>query len=371
MCVYGNIIKKEIKKENTFNKSDIISTKDALKLEKKDQGLFALGLLANNLNEIGIKTIIDLGGNNNNENKDEATTSLQFISNGLIYRKKYDLYFDFGKKRNEELLKNKYQYEDFKNKLTKKISEFYDVPIDEIIITFPQKGSVHVQLIFQNEEFNNLNVDEFKKKFQSDMEYPELAQIKEIQVDVIMGACKLSKSQLDPRGNRSEGWGVGEQRGNKDYFPPLGWIGIGLKVMDKYEDNVWIGMSNSPGEWCVAYHGVGYGQSSDDVKKITGLIYKGHFKSGSRQVHKDCLDEFHQGQKVGVGVYCTPNINTAEKYAGESLINGKKYKTVLMVRVKPDLIRKCKECENASDYWVVNGTDDEIRPYRILYKCTS
>jgi hypothetical protein len=116
MCVYGNIIKKEIKKENTFNKSDIISTKDALKLEKKDQGLFALGLLANNLNEIGIKTIIDLNNNNNNENKDEATTSLQFISNGLIYRKKYDLFFDFGKKRNEELLKNKYQYEDFKNK---------------------------------------------------------------------------------------------------------------------------------------------------------------------------------------------------------------------------------------------------------------
>ena len=36
---------------------------------------------------------------------------------------------------------------------------------------------------------------------------PELAKIKEIQVDVIMGACKLSKSQLDPRGNRSEGWG--------------------------------------------------------------------------------------------------------------------------------------------------------------------
>ena len=101
MCVYGNIIKKEIKKEKIFNKSNIISTKDALKLEKKDQGLFALGLLANNLNEIGIKTIIDLN-DNNNENKDEATTSLQFISNGLIYRKKYDLYFDFGEKRNEE-----------------------------------------------------------------------------------------------------------------------------------------------------------------------------------------------------------------------------------------------------------------------------
>ena len=36
-----------------------------------------------------------------------------------------------------------------------------------------------------------------------------------------------------------------------------------------------------------------------------------------------------------------------------------------MVRVKPDAIRQC-ECYK--DYWVVNGTTDEIRPYRILYK---
>ena len=58
-------------------------------------------------------------------------------------------------------------------------------------------------------------------------------------------------------------------------------------------------------------------------------------------------------------------MNTAAEYAGESEIKGKKYKTVLMVRVKPDAIRQCK-CY--SDYWVVNGTIDEIRPYRILYR---
>ena len=36
-----------------------------------------------------------------------------------------------------------------------------------------------------------------------------------------------------------------------------------------------------------------------------------------------------------------------------------------MVRVKPEAIRGC---EDSGDYWVVNGTTDEIRPYRILYK---
>ena len=39
-----------------------------------------------------------------------------------------------------------------------------------------------------------------------------------------------------------------------------------------------------------------------------------------------------------------------------------------MLRVKPEAIRCCSEHNFANDYWVVNGTNDEIRPYRILYK---
>ena len=173
---------------------------------------------------------------------------------------------------------------------------------------------------------------------------------------------------LDPRGNRSDGWGVGEMRGNKPYDPPIGWIGIGLKVMDEYDngDNTWIGMNNSEGEWCVAYHGVGRYQESEKVKNITGLIIKGkEFRPGWAQAHKKCQDQYHPGKLVGEGVYCTPTINTAYEYSGVSTINGKDYKTVLMVRVKPDAIRGC---EDSGDYWVVSGTTDEIRPYRILYR---
>jgi hypothetical protein len=62
---------------------------------------------------------------------------------------------------------------------------------------------------------------------------------------------------------------------------------------------------------------------------------------------------------------------TMTQYAGISEINGVKYKTVLMVRVKPSAIRHCDICGDSKapyNYWVVNGTTDEIRPYRILYK---
>ena len=41
------------------------------------------------------------------------------------------------------------------------------------------------------------------------------------------------------------------------------------------------------------------------------------------------------------------------------------YKIGIMTRVKPELIR-CPV--DKQDYWVINGTDNEVRPYRILIK---
>ena len=69
-----------------------------------------------------------------------------------------------------------------------------------------------------------------------------------------MAAYRLNKKLLDHRGNRKEGWGIYEKRGNKNYELPLGWIWIGLNVLDKYDfgNNTWIGMENMEGEWCVA-----------------------------------------------------------------------------------------------------------------------
>ena len=369
MCNYGNIVKKEIETDNKSEEKEYIHTNELKNMnETTDKDLFALNLLAQNLESSGVQTVIEKDQTKSNE--EEALTNLQFVVNGLYYKKKYVLKFDFGEEKNDKLLKEKEEYNNFVNKLKHKLSKDYGVKPEQIIVTCPEKGSFKVQIIFASDEFNQLDTNEFENKFRNEVEYPELKNLKTIHTDVMMGACKLSKTQLDPRGNRSEGWGINENRGNKPYYPPLGWTGIGLKVWDKYENNTWIGMSNNPGEWCVAYHGVGSGQSSDDVKKVTGLIYKGSFRPGGGQAHKYCPDKYHPGHNVGEGVYCTPKIEIANGYAGKSEINGKSYKTVLMVRVKPEAIRNCANCPGANNdnYWVVNGTTDEIRPYRILYK---
>ena len=372
MCIYGAITKKEIKEEKEKHPEKFVETSEALNMENQDEGLFALGLLSQNLENLGIETAIEKNANSNEQDND--STGLQFITNGMTNKKKYDLHFELGEERNEELLNNEGEFEKFKENLKLKLSKDYNLPPEKIIITLPQKGSFHVQVIFQSQDFANLDKNQFINKFKNDPEFKELSNLKDIHEDVIMGAVKLTKNQLDPRGNRNDGWGVGEKRGGKDYDPPIGFNGIGLKVWDKYDngDNTWLGMDNVPGEWCVAYHGVASGQTSDNVKDVTGKIVKSTFKAGGGQAHAGCDDQYHPGKKVGVGVYCTPTIKTAsEQYAGISVINGIQYKTVLMVRVKPSAIRHCDKCGDSRapyNYWVVNGTTDEIRPYRILYK---
>ena len=67
----------------------------------------------------------------------------------------------------------------------------------------------------------------------------------------------LSLDILDPKGDRSEGWGINERRGGEKYIPPLdGWVGIGLKVWDKYENNKWLDYRNNEGEYSIAYYGL-------------------------------------------------------------------------------------------------------------------
>ena len=374
MCIYGNIIKEEIandKNKNDGNK-EFYEPNELNNIIKNDQDLFALNSFSKSLENCGIETVIEKANITQKNNSDESSTSLQFITNGLIYKKKYSLKFDFGEEKNEILLEKGKEYSNFVEKLRKKLSRDYNINPEEIIITYPEKGSFEVQVIFQIGEFNNLNITEFENKFKNEKEFEELKFLKSIHTDVLMGAYKLTKNHLDARGNRNDGWGENEKRGNKPYYPPKGWIGIGLNVMDKYDngDNAWIGMINSPNEWCVAYHGVGRGNSSDKVKNITGEIIKDTFHPGFGQLHKSCPDKYHPGKNVGKGVYCTPRIETAQQFLGCSEINGKKYQTVLMVRVKPSCIRNCDKCSDSKNdnYWVVSGTTDEIRPYRILYK---
>ncbi len=212
-----------------------------------------------------------------------------------------------------------------------------------------------------------MDKNDLLKKFKYD---PELGKLKDLHTDLILSGCSLSKKMFDSRGNNKDGgWGKNETRGGEPYNPPEGWIRYGLNVVGKYDNgnDDWLAFDNRKGEWCIAYHGVAQGQTSNNVKKVVGLIATSNLKKGLGQGYKDYDDCRHKGQKVGEGVYCTPNPNVTieDGYAGIAEVNGERYYMAFMLRVKPDKIRCAKEKE---DYWVLNGTDDEIRPYGILIK---
>ena len=106
---------------------------------------------------------------------------------------------------------------------------------------------------------------------------------------------------------------------------------------------------------------------------INKLLRNG-FIVGRMQIFKDYDDIYHPGKKVGRSVESFHNPKQIDELFSfmkpryEININEKKYISALMIRVKPDKIRCPNGGEEAKESWILNSSDDEIRPYRILLK---
>ena len=332
MITFGTIMKEKILAEKQKNPEKYISEEEIIQNESDEQ-TYALGILSKVLENQGTITVIEKD-NNSEDAKKTAQTSMQFLVNGMSDKIKYDFHFDFGEETNSILLNNEEERKKFHDKLRKKLAKEYNMKEEDIIISCPRHGSYLVTIIFKSEDFKLVKED-LLKKFKNEKD--ELGKLKSIEKGIILDGCILNTNMLDPKGNnRDGGWAeMGEKRGGEDYIPPIGWTGYGLKVNDVYENNIWLGMNNIEGEWCVAYHGVARACSPKDVAKITGKIVKSGFKPSTGGKITFDPDLRHPGKTCGLGVYCSPDINYAEGYAGITEFNGDKYKCVLMLRVNP------------------------------------
>jgi hypothetical protein len=163
---------------------------------------------------------------------------------------------------------------------------------------------------------------------------------------------------------------VGESRGGQPYHAPAGYIRYGLNVAGKFDNgnDLWLGMKNGPGEWCVSYHGT----KPDKVKPIIETP----LKAGAGDVY-------------GCGIYCSPNPAEAAQYTDyitSTTSQGTvKLRYMFMCRVNPRSIHHCTqtpclEARNANytlhftqrhDYWFVNCENQSyqnIRPYGLLVR---
>ena len=168
------------------------------------------------------------------------------------------------------------------------------------------------------------------------------------------------------------------KRGNEDYNPPYGWIGIGLNVSNNYKGNEedsyakWLKESINS-KWAIAYLGFNHeinGNDANDeniisnnnLKYLHDLIKDNEkLKILERKVDFND-DKRHWRKKYNEGIYLHSKIENAEKDAGLINIKDKKYKVLLMARVKIDEISQPKN----ENFWVLGKKF--IRIYRILFK---
>ena len=146
------------------------------------------------------------------------------------------------------------------------------------------------------------------------------------------------------------------ERGGKIYQRPYGWNRIALKVIGKYDDDDWLGnkgmrQGSSDKEWPVSYHGT----SENGGKSIADEGYD--ISKGSRF-------------KYGKGIYSTPSIAVAERYAKTFQHQQEQYKVVLQNRVKEDEnlnIIPANKCRDCGEYWV-QSNETYTRPYGLCFK---
>ena len=278
----------------------------------------------------------------------------------------------------------KYTAEAFVKGLSKKVKEsinhwlediakdFNNYQKDKVINAFEANINLNFLLlankIKKQENQNDENNNNYQTKIDINViDYMQDKQkLEELTNQYLIDECGCDPKYLDSRGNTFFYYQpLNSLRGGEQYNIPVGWIGFGLEVLNRYGNDDWLGNDGRDGEWAVAYHGFGKSYSGNNLKNLIKTIVHDNLRPGGGQACSGSNDKRHPGQLCGRGVYITPNINIAHRYAGFLPLGNKTYNIVIMVRVNTKYIR---EPDTALDYWIVDGNANQLRPYRLLIK---
>jgi hypothetical protein len=248
-----------------------------------------------------------------------------------------------------------------------KLAAIHNVSPSEIVVVGLRQGSIKVSYGLPRDSQELLNLEsQYRQQFgpqylQCDI-HPSFSQL------------NINPDTFDVRWNRDFGQPSqcpqGECRGGQPYNPPAGFIRFGLKVAGRFDygDDTWLGMSNVPGEWCVAYHGTKGGS----VKSIT----ESPLQTGPNNAY-------------GRGIYCSPDPATAAGYTDQITMTTnqgtKQLRYMFMCRVNPRSIHHCTQCPcpeaqspnysvhftTQNGIWFVNCQNQayqHIRPYGLLVR---
>jgi hypothetical protein len=346
----GKIFKKEINYDKNFSKDYFIDISDAV--ESDNFVIKFLGVLGEEYKKYGVNSIIEKQSNDINLSEGVFKVLLSLFS--LL--PKYEI------KINSETLKSNFLSEPknwilFIDDLKEKISEKFSIPYENIYIISYRIDLLEFTIVNLETPFINL------KRYENKLNII-------VNCDTLLESVKLSPSFFENEFNRDiNDWEkLNLKRGGEKYYPPFGWKGLALKVLNKYDsgDNSWLGNEGKEGEWAIAYHGIGKG---NEFKKLINILLY-NLKKGPCQLYssyENIRDD--KMEEVGKGVYLTPDINIAENYANKIQLGERKtnFQFIIMCRVNPNRIRQPKGFTNN---WVINDSYEFLRPYRLLIKET-
>ena len=251
--------------------------------------------------------------------------------------------------------------EGFNRFVKDKVINMFEAIINLKIIILSKGGKHFDNYKVLNDENKKIEIDGNLINYLRDRE-----ELERLAHEYFIKECGCDEKYLDKKGNTIFYYNPEDsRRGGEKYAVPVGWMGFGIEVTERYHDEDWLASDGRPGEWAVAYHGFGCRMQSTQIKSIIKTIIHDNLKPGSGQACAGYEDIRHKGQKCGTGVYVTPDINIAFGYAGFITLGTKSYKLVIMVRVNPSSIRAPS---TQKDYWIVDGKADQLRPYRLLIK---
>ena len=256
----------------------------------------------------------------------------------------------------------------FEISVRERLSKALNIPIEEIVVYQIQKGSIQLIAILPNQLYSNMtqtDKDEQQKNFDNLVRLREkveadfTANMHDLYISTSAKNVRLTQkfnlkpSDFDSRGDISFS-GQELVRGGRKYIQPKqGWVRYGLRVKGIYEDDDWLKMDGTTGEWAVGFHGT----SAIDTIAKTNIILAGGANAYGGKMSTD-------GRQIPAGSYKAVYFawDVENCYKQNIAINGKHYELAFQCRVNPEYLY------DIDGRWFVADASRWVRPYGIVMK---
>ena len=347
-------VDKYIQKEIKNDKDDNLITPEKAVYYVDNHILRFLGYFGSELNLRNCKTYIE-----KNPTKYALREIIfRIIASGLATQKIYKLYLD-NEEYKAKFKEDENEWINFLDNIKLLISNKFNILDDDIYFFKSNYTKFEIYLLIYDKKI--IGVEELLRK--NNLKVVTCNLLNNVILSPNIFETEFCKDQNEwPKKNL--------MRGGKQYYPPYGWYGIGLRVSKKYGKSLkWLGNENEYGEWAVAYHSVGKDNVFD---KIVNIIC-GNLKDEEGRLYKYEYNVNTNKNKYpfcGEGVCLFPNIEDAVKFSDKTSLGifNIKFQFVFMSRVNPNKIRSPNGLPTK---WILRGNSDEIRPYRLLIKICS